>query len=151
MHALVQLATRMWLEANGRLEQWKQRFVSNLYNAFLTGEYENWTACRALFAHAKSAAAQKPKSKESLEMWATILYRAACYANEVGNWVEAEGMSVVALKTRKKLLGAEHEDTVWSMSLVGDIHNLKGKMGRGGVAAGASDRDSQDQTRSRPS
>jgi hypothetical protein len=53
--------------------------VSNLYIAFPTGEYKNWTACQALFAHGKSAAAQKPKSKQSL-MWATILHRTAWYA-----------------------------------------------------------------------
>ncbi|KAI4940765.1 hypothetical protein J4E91_011252 [Alternaria rosae] len=41
MHALVQLATRKWLEDNSMLEQWKQQFVSNLHAAFPTGEYEN--------------------------------------------------------------------------------------------------------------
>ena len=45
----------------------------------------------------------------------------------MGNWVDAEEMSVAALKTRKKLLGAGHEDTLWSMSLVGDVYNLKGE------------------------
>jgi hypothetical protein len=52
MHALVQLATRMWLEANSKLERWKEQFVGNLCAAFPTGEYENWAACQALYAHA---------------------------------------------------------------------------------------------------
>ena len=30
MHALVQLAMRKWLEANGQLEAWKQRYIKNL-------------------------------------------------------------------------------------------------------------------------
>ncbi|KAF1828100.1 hypothetical protein BDW02DRAFT_652252, partial [Decorospora gaudefroyi] len=42
MHALVQLATRKWLEDNSKLERWKKQFISNLCAAFPTGEYENW-------------------------------------------------------------------------------------------------------------
>jgi hypothetical protein len=61
MHALVQLATRLWLEANSKLEQWKEQFVSNPCAAFPTGGYENWAACRALFAHARSAVGQPPE------------------------------------------------------------------------------------------
>ena len=53
MHALVQLATRKWLEANGKLEQWKQCYIKNLSAEFPTGEYENWTYCRTLFPHIK--------------------------------------------------------------------------------------------------
>jgi hypothetical protein len=37
MHALVQLATRRWLEANRQLERWKQQFISNLHAKFPTG------------------------------------------------------------------------------------------------------------------
>jgi hypothetical protein len=64
MHALEQLATRMWLEANSKLEQWKQQFVSNLCAASPTGEHENWAACLALFAHARSAVGQPPEESE---------------------------------------------------------------------------------------
>ena len=41
IYALVQLATRKWLEANGKLEQWKQCYTKNLFAEFLTGEHEN--------------------------------------------------------------------------------------------------------------
>lgn len=85
MHALVQLATRTWLAANGKLEQWKQRFISNLSAAFPTGVYENWSVCRPLFPHAKAAAAQRPKDKQVLVEWASLLYRAAWYAEQSGN------------------------------------------------------------------
>ena len=66
MHALVQLATRKWLEDNSKLERWKQQFVSNLHAAIPTGEYENWAACRALYAHAKAAVGQQPKDESSI-------------------------------------------------------------------------------------
>jgi hypothetical protein len=66
IYALVQLAIRKWLESNGKLEQWKQHFISNLCAEFLIGEYENWIACQALFAHARLAVRQQLEDKLSL-------------------------------------------------------------------------------------
>ncbi|KAF2010518.1 hypothetical protein BU24DRAFT_436620 [Aaosphaeria arxii CBS 175.79] len=127
MHSLVQLATRRWLFANGKLEQWKQVFVSNLCAAFPTGEYENWAACQALFAHAKAAAGQKPEATSSLIEWATLLYRAAWYATSKGSAAEAETLAIQSMKVRKTVLGREHEDTVWSMAMVADAYSLSGR------------------------
>ncbi|KAH8732075.1 hypothetical protein GQ44DRAFT_670901 [Phaeosphaeriaceae sp. PMI808] len=127
MHRLVQLAIKRWLEAHGQRERWKHQFIVNLSSEFPTGKYENWAICQALFPHAKSAAVQKPENQESLKMWATILYKAAWYAEQVGNGAEAEEMSVAAMEARKKLLGWEHKDTLWSMSLVGNAYNLRGQ------------------------
>ncbi|KAF1935910.1 hypothetical protein EJ02DRAFT_360417, partial [Clathrospora elynae] len=105
MHALVQLATRRWLKANSKLEQWKQQFVSNLCAAFLTGEYENWAACQALYAHAKAAIGQQPKDKLSIAEWATVLYHAAWFAAKTGKFADAEMLATKAMEARKKVLG----------------------------------------------
>jgi tetratricopeptide (TPR) repeat protein len=127
MHALVQLATRRWLEANSTLEQWKQQFVSNLCAAFPTGHYENWTACQALYAHAKAALGQRPKDESSIAEWATVLYRAAWFAERMGNIADAEMLATKAMKARKKVLGQEHEDTLWSVAMVGLAYKLGGR------------------------
>ena len=127
MHALVQLATRKWLESNGKLERWKGQFISNLCAAFPTGEYENWTVCQTLFPHAKSAAAQRPEKKDTLSVWASVLYRAAWYAWKMGNGVEAEKMAVQAMKAKKKTLGQDHEDSLLSMAMVGNACRLRGR------------------------
>jgi hypothetical protein len=100
MHGLVQLAMRRWLEGHGQREKWKQQFIRNLCVEFPTGEYENWARCQALFPHANSAAAQQPEAQDSLRDWALILYRAAWYAYRMGNGVEAEKLSVQAMKVR---------------------------------------------------
>ncbi|KAF2463408.1 TPR-like protein [Lindgomyces ingoldianus] len=73
-----------------------------------------------LFPHAKLAITQQPKESYSLRDWASILYRTAWYAWEMGNGVEAEKMSFQAMKVRKKILGQEHEDTLSSMAMVGN-------------------------------
>jgi hypothetical protein len=126
MHGLVQLATRTWLEAHGQQERWKQQFVKNLYAEFPTGEYENWVRCQALFPHAQSAAAQLPEQQDSLRDWASILCKAAWYAWRMGNGVEAEKMSVQAMKVRKRILGRDHYDTLYSMVMVGLAYMLRG-------------------------
>ncbi|OSS43475.1 hypothetical protein B5807_11954 [Epicoccum nigrum] len=129
MHALVQLAMRTWLAANNELEQWKQQFISNLSAAFPTGVYENWAVCGPLFAHAKAAVEQRPKGELPLTQWATLLYRAAWYAKQRGNAAEAKQLAVASLKTRQKVLGQEHEDTWWGMSMVADAYSLGGEWG----------------------
>jgi tetratricopeptide (TPR) repeat protein len=127
MHSLVQLATRRWLIANGKLEQWKQQFISNLYAEFPTGQYENWKACQALFAHAKAAASQEPEAASSLAEWATLLYRAAWYAESKGNAAEAETLAEQSMKVRKKVLGRDHPDTMNSIAMVANAYSLGGQ------------------------
>jgi hypothetical protein len=127
MHALVQLATQKWLKSTSKLEQWKQQFISNLFAAFLTGEYENWTACRTLYAHAKAAIGQQPKDELLIAEWATVLYRAAWFAKRIGNIADAEILATKAMKARKKVLGQEHKDTLWSVAMVGLAYKLGGR------------------------
>jgi hypothetical protein len=127
MHRLVQLATRKWLDAHAQLERWKQQFIKNFFAEFPTGEYENWKKCQSLFPHVKSAAAQQPDEKDSLREWASLLYKAAWYAWRRGNVGDAEKMSVKAMKTRRKLFGQEHKETLSSMAMVGLAYSLGGQ------------------------
>lgn len=116
MHALVQLATRTWLAAHGQHERWKQQFISNLSAAFPTGAYKNWAVCGPLFAHAKAAMEQRPKDKQVLMEWATLMYRAAWYAVQKGNTTEAEQLATASMNARQTALGREHEDTWWGIT-----------------------------------
>lgn len=127
MHALVQLATRKWLEANGTLEQWKQCYIKNLSAEFPTGEHENWTYCQTLFPHVKSAVTQRPKAKGSLRDWASLLHNAAWYAWRKGNISEAVNLSEIATKVRKEILGQEHEETLSSINMLGQAYSLGGR------------------------
>ena len=124
-YALVQLAMRKWLETNSQLEEWKQQFISNLCAAFPTGEH-NWGKCRALFPHVKSAVRQQPQRSSSLEEWATLLYHGAWYAEQIGSVADAEALAVRSMDVRKKVLGRDHNDTLWSMVMVANVYLLKG-------------------------
>ncbi|KAJ4365367.1 hypothetical protein N0V95_000514 [Ascochyta clinopodiicola] len=128
MHALVQLATRTWLVANGNVDRWRTQFISNLNAVFpSTGEYENWAVCGPLFAHVKMAAKQQPESDLSMLEWAALLYRAARYAYRRKNVTDTEQLAVQSLKTRKKILGEEHEGTWRAMTMVAHAHTLGGR------------------------
>ncbi|OQE34326.1 hypothetical protein PENCOP_c022G04567, partial [Penicillium coprophilum] len=85
MHRLVQLTTHAWLKSHDRIDQWQEKFINILYREFPTGQYENWRICCSLFPHVRSAITQKPKTREILLKWATLLYRGAWYASESGN------------------------------------------------------------------
>lgn len=127
MHALVQLSMHTWLAANGRLGRYKEQFIEKMYEMFPTGEYENWTACQALFAHAKAATSHKPEGASSLVQWATLLYRAAWYAWRKGSAGEAEVLATQSMKARKKVLGRDHEDTIWGTAMVASAYKIGGK------------------------
>ncbi|ORY66127.1 P-loop containing nucleoside triphosphate hydrolase protein [Pseudomassariella vexata] len=127
MHGLVQLAMRSWLKANDQQRKWEQQFISVICAELPTGEYENWERCEALFPHAKSAAALRPENQDSVRDWASILHNAAWYALRMGNGVEAEKMSVQAVKARKKILGREDKDTLNSIEMVGLASELRGQ------------------------
>ena len=128
MHGLVQLATRKWLEAHGELERWKQQYVRNLCAEFPRGGYEDWSKCRVLFPHAKSALSQQPEGEGALREWALILCNAARYACARGFYVEAEKMSLNSMQVREKLLGQEHEFTLESMAMLAFAYRLRGRL-----------------------
>ncbi|KEY74789.1 hypothetical protein S7711_09922 [Stachybotrys chartarum IBT 7711] len=127
MHRLVQLATLEWLELHRQKEQWRRRFVTKLCKEMPTGKYENWATCRTLFPHAQSAAAQIPKTRDSRREWATVLYRAAWYCLEVGDGIEAERLSVLAMRARKKLFSADDEEVLWAMAMVASTYRNQGR------------------------
>ena len=103
MHRLVQLTVRTWLKTHGQVEEWKERFINNLYGEFPTGEYENWERCRSLFPHVRSAVLQRPKSQDSLRNWAALLYKGAWYATECGNIADSREMASMSRKQRMKI------------------------------------------------
>jgi tetratricopeptide (TPR) repeat protein len=116
MHRLVQLSTKKWLELCDELESWKERYIVVMDQAFPIGEYENWVVCQHLFPHAEMVLLHRPTNKDYLERWASILYNAAWYSNDKGNYEMAEKMNRRAVDGYDKVLGAEHPSTLKSIS-----------------------------------
>ena len=130
MHALVQLATRKWLEIHGDPGRWKGTFVERLSATFPSGDFETWAKCQSLFPHAKSAYKQRPTEREQLMQWASLMNKAAWYQTQNCNDTEAEPLAIAAAETRRDLLGQEHRDTLTSLSTVGQVYSRQGQYSR---------------------
>jgi len=118
MHALVQLATRTWLDANNQLEQWRREFVALMAREFPSGSFENWTRCQVLLPHVTPIFEKKPAEEGLLWDWAQVLSSAAWYLSVKGQYGEAESVAKKAVKTRERVLGKDDLSTLTS------VHNL---------------------------
>ncbi|OCK73128.1 hypothetical protein K432DRAFT_387549, partial [Lepidopterella palustris CBS 459.81] len=127
MHRLVQFSTRKWLELQGELESWREKYVTLMDDSYPVGEHENWKECQALFPHAQAAVACRPAGISALEAWASVLFKAAWYASEVGNYSVAKEMDQAALEAREATLGTEHLDTLRSINSLGLTLQRQGK------------------------
>ncbi|KAJ3499005.1 hypothetical protein NLG97_g681 [Lecanicillium saksenae] len=127
MHRLVQLATLEWLRAQNTYDYWRDQFILKLRAEFPSGEYENWDRCQALYPHALSVSAQRPAINDIIKEWATILHRAAWFALGKGKGIEAEELSVKAMQARTRIFDKEHDDVIWSQSLVASTYSQRGR------------------------
>ncbi|KAJ5667191.1 hypothetical protein N7507_003055 [Penicillium longicatenatum] len=120
MHRLVQLTVRTWLKTRGQLEHWKEKFINNLNHEFPTGNYEDWKECRSLLPH-------QPESNDCLRQWASLLFRAAWYMQEAGNYAESIKLAIRSRKQRLKDFGEEDEETLASSTQLGKAYWLEGQ------------------------
>ncbi|KAJ5720577.1 uncharacterized protein N7483_008511 [Penicillium malachiteum] len=127
MHRLVQLTVRIWLKTHGQAEEWKDCFINVLYREFPTGQYDNWEKCRSLFPHVRSAVVHRPKSQDSLRIWATLLYKGAWYAKECGSNSVAEDMAAMSREQRIKIRGVEDQETLQSTTILAEVYQLEGR------------------------
>ncbi|KAI9768659.1 MAG: hypothetical protein M1839_003994 [Geoglossum umbratile] len=127
MHRLVQFSTRKWLQLQGELEGWREKYITLMDDSYPVGWHENWKACQALFPHAQAAVVCRPTDGGALEAWASVLFKAAWYASEMGSYYVAEEMDRSALDAREATLGGEHPDTLTSLSNLGLVLERQGK------------------------
>jgi tetratricopeptide (TPR) repeat protein len=129
MHRLVQYSTKKWLELCSELEEWKARYAMVMDTSYPVPRYENWQECQALFPHAQAAVDCRPGEgkPKALEAWASVLFKAAWYASDMGQYSVAEEMDGSALEVREEVLGREHPHTLTSMSNLALVLNSQGK------------------------
>ncbi|KAI9854168.1 MAG: hypothetical protein M1813_001338, partial [Trichoglossum hirsutum] len=126
MHRLVQFSTRKWLELQSELEGWKEKYVTLMDDSYPVGQHENWKVCRALLPHAQAAVACRPTNGGALGAWASVLFKAAWYASEMGSYHAAKEMGLSALEAREATLGGEHPDTLASVNNLGLVLSGQG-------------------------
>ncbi|KAK3614601.1 hypothetical protein LTR56_026644 [Elasticomyces elasticus] len=127
MHRLVQFAARKWLESRGELQRWAAHSIGKLDKVLPDGRYENWPECRMLYPHARLVLHVQPSSRDALVQWSSVLFKAAWFAAEQGEYVAAEAMNRRALEGREKALGKEHPSTLKSVSNLASVLQEQGK------------------------
>lgn len=128
MHRLVQLAAHIWLKSQNKTEHHKAQFICTLFDTFPQyPSYENMDECRLLFPHIKSAVTQRPKADDLLELWADILCKGALHAQDAGYFLESKEMALQSKNQREKILGADHQETLYSASVLAQAYTLAGQ------------------------
>ncbi|CAG7941474.1 unnamed protein product [Penicillium salamii] len=128
MHHLVQLSVRAWLDMHQQLYGWQAKSRGIMTRVFPDGEYESWTQCRSLLAHAQSVLQSicDVDDEDRLNA-ATLLSNCGWFLDLQGVYEEAELMHRQALEARQKVLGREHPDTLTSVSNLGSVLSSQGK------------------------
>ncbi|KAK4892981.1 hypothetical protein LTR49_028535, partial [Elasticomyces elasticus] len=127
MHRLVQLAAQIWLEASGEYQAWAERSIRNLDKALPDGSYKNWQKCRTLYPHANLALDLKLDDRDGSLYKASVLYKAAWFAQTQGSAVEAENLATRCTNERRRLLGKTNEDTLASEAMLASVLQDQGK------------------------
>jgi tetratricopeptide (TPR) repeat protein len=121
MHRLVQFSTRKWMELQGELEGWGKTYVDIMSRNYPLGDFENWKVCQALFPHAQAALACRPADGDALLRWATLLFNAARYAADTGDYNTAAEMLRASLEAREAVLPKDHRKTLFAAMNLGQM------------------------------
>ena len=127
MHRLVQLSMRTWLEADKQLSKWIKESIRALTAAFPSGDYKTWADCQVLLPYAIEAISYITGDKDDMLNQAEIALSTGWYLYRTGEYKPAEKVMRMLVEARQKVLGAEHPDTLTSVSQLGSVLERQGK------------------------
>jgi tetratricopeptide (TPR) repeat protein len=119
MHRLVQHTTKRWLEINGELKAWMNKYILVIRSYFAKPDYDNWKVCDYLFPHAQQTAYCRPSDSALLLTWALLLQDISRFVYITGNYTAAETLSRTALSALEDVQGPHSEDTLRSIHQLG--------------------------------
>lgn len=101
MHRLVQLATKRWLSASKKQEQFKQTFIKRVSAAFPEVDPVDLSQQRYLFTHAQIATSYRP-NEDSMEGWLYLCLELGRFAQDERHFELAKSLAKKALSGRKE-------------------------------------------------
>jgi hypothetical protein len=129
-HQLVHLATRNWLQTQDSLGLWTEKAIARVLEVFPAVRPWNRSKWRRLLPHANyllksGAIEQGNKARDAL------VRQCAISLSSDGRYNEAEPYFLEGLQSKKKLLGAEHLDTLTRMDSLALNYNHQRAMEEG--------------------
>ncbi|KAI0388617.1 hypothetical protein F5Y17DRAFT_191065, partial [Xylariaceae sp. FL0594] len=126
IHRLIHLAIRKWLQAQKLLDKWTQTTITRLVKKFPNYDHGNRSKWRRFLPHAKYALANSLSGQED-EARINLAEKCALTLVTDGRYNEAEELFVQVMETRKRVLGAEHPDTLASMANLASTYSNQGR------------------------
>ncbi|KAF2194001.1 HET-domain-containing protein, partial [Zopfia rhizophila CBS 207.26] len=117
LHRLVHLATRNWLRTEGKLTKWAAKAVARLNEVFPDADHKNRNIWRAYLHHARYVFESCVFKVEAVDNGA-LLWKFGMCVHSDGRYSEAEKTFSQVVGIRKRVLGAEHPDTLTSIGRV---------------------------------
>ena len=115
IHRLVQLATRKWLENQGRIGVWQEKALLVVANMFPSAEFETWKTCVSLLPHAQKVIQNADVNEKYPLQFSRLLYKIAWFDINQGRYEIACARFSAAIEVEKQILGIDHKSTLNSM------------------------------------
>ena len=114
IHRLVQLATRKWLEIQGKIGAWQERALLVIADKFPSGEFENWPTCESMLPHAQKVLQYGDVRENHPIQVSKLLWNVALLELEQGRYRTACASFVAAIEIQEKTVGLDHDSTLRS-------------------------------------
>jgi tetratricopeptide (TPR) repeat protein len=126
LHRLVHLATRNWLRKEQQLGQSTEKAISRLEEVFPTERHENRSLWRTYLTHVRCVV-EFDIANKSWKTRTDLMWRYAMCLHKDGRWDEAEIPLTQVLDIEKGTLGADHPDTLTTMSSLASTYRYQGR------------------------
>ncbi|KIN03538.1 hypothetical protein OIDMADRAFT_177691 [Oidiodendron maius Zn] len=126
IHRLVHLTTRGWLRKEEVLAQWTERVVRRLGDIFPDDDHQNRSIWRRYLVHALYALESNLIDKYD-EIRINLAWKVGLCLYSDGRYNEAEVLFAEVMEMRKKVLGAEHPNTLTSIANLASTYRNQGR------------------------
>ncbi|KAI9894033.1 MAG: hypothetical protein M1814_004803 [Vezdaea aestivalis] len=134
-HHLLQMATRMWLQSEGRLILFQETGLKLMRSTFPSGlDHNNWPTCQEYTPHVDAVLSYDVRGREAKLDRAHVLADCSIFYRETGRFYREMGRYVVASRQmkesaelRKAVLGETDPATLASMANLASIYRELGQ------------------------
>ncbi|KAF4626630.1 hypothetical protein G7Y89_g11531 [Cudoniella acicularis] len=126
LHRLVHLATRNWLRKQELVAQWTERAITRLEEVFPDHDHQNRSVWRIYLPHIQYTLISNVINADAPNRIKLAWRFGMCLYSD-GRYNEAEGQFIEVFKTKKRVLGQEHPDTLTSMANLASTYRNQGR------------------------